>query len=130
MAVFLPLVPLPTTFPLLGSCASSWTTGVTAQRVNCDIALEEQILNTSARQTIRSTGVDRSGHGDRRLARDKEMQPENKVTRGGVGEGRGKMSSATQPGSYWLGESFFGGLGGAEVSGGGEEEVLGLGKPK
>ena len=81
-------------------------------------------------EAIRSIGVDQRRHGDRRLARDKEMHPKNKVTRGWMGEGRGKRSSATHPGSYWLGESFFGGLGGAEVSGDGEKEVLGLGKPK
>ena len=46
-------------------------------------------------EAIISTGVDQRGHGDRRLVRDKEMHPENKVTRGGVREGRGKRSSAT-----------------------------------
>ena len=81
-------------------------------------------------EAIRSTGVDQRGHGDRRLTRYKKMNPKDKVTRGGMGKGRGKRSSATQPGSYWLGESFFGGLGDAEVSGKGEKEVLGLGKPK
>ena len=81
-------------------------------------------------EAIRSTGVDQRGHGDRRLARYKEMHTEKKVTRGGVGEGRGKRSSATQPSSYRLGESSFGGLGGAEVFGEGEKEVLGLGKPR
>ena len=40
-------------------------------------------------EAIKSTGVDQRRNGDRRLARDKEMHPENKVTRGGMGEGGG-----------------------------------------
>ena len=50
-------------------------------------------------------------------------------TRGGVRERGGKGSGATQPGSYWLGESFFGWMGGAEVAEGMEKEVQGRGKP-
>ena len=81
-------------------------------------------------EAIRSTGVDQRGHGDRRLTRYKKMNPKNKVPRGGMGKGRGKRSSATQPGSYWLGESFFGGEGGTDVYGEEKKEVWGRGKPR
>ena len=39
---------------------------------------------------------------------DEELNQQNKVTRGGVGEGGWGRKSAAQPGPYWLGESFFG----------------------
>ena len=43
---------------------------------------------------------------------DKELDEEKQVIRGGVRKGGGRRKSATQPGPYRLGESFFGKGGG------------------
>ena len=62
-------------------------------------------------EAIRGTRVDQRGDGDRRLARDHQVNHKGKVARGGEGKGGGKRKGTAQPGSNWLGREFFDGSG-------------------
>ena len=57
---------------------------------------------------VRGPRVNQSRDGAGWLTGDQELNKKNKVPRGGEREGGWGRKSATQPGPYWLGGSFFG----------------------
>ena len=59
------------------------------------------------KEAFRRAKVNEGFNRDGRLARDQKMDQESKVTGEKWGKGGGG-NRTTQPGSYWLGRSFFG----------------------
>ena len=79
----------------------------------------ELMLNQDGgiQEAFRSPRVDESEDGDGVLAGNQKVDQKGKVTRGGEGKGGGKGKGSTQPGSYWLGDPFFGRMPGRAAGG-------------
>ena len=80
------------------------------ERDGLDVLQGRQLMlnqDGGVEEAVRGAGVDKGFNRDGRLARYENMDQESKVARK-RGRERGGRNGATQPGSYWLGESFFG----------------------
>ena len=80
------------------------------ERDGLDVLQGRQLMlnqDGGVEEAVRCAGVDQGFHRNGRLARDENMDQESKVARK-RGRERGGRNGATQPGSYWLGKSFFG----------------------
>ena len=71
------------------------------------------ILNQDGgiQETVGCARIDQGMDGDGRLAGNQQVDQKGKVSKGRGREGGGG-NCTTQPGSYWLGGSFFGSTGG------------------
>ena len=79
----------------------------------------ELMLNQDGgiQEAFRSPRVDECEDGDGVLAGNKKVDQKGKMARGGEGEGGRKGEGTAQPGSYWLGDPFFGRMPGRAAGG-------------
>ena len=78
-----------------------------------------QVQDGGIEEAVRRAGVHQGLNWDGRPARDEQVNQQGQVAGKGGGEGGGGGKRTTQPGSYWLGRSFFGTDGGGVGSWGG-----------